>query len=136
MDTLRDYEATEHLQFLDRVASGSVVPEQGAATVPDVVVCSFEVGTEESPDTTLEHVRELLEPTGHAVHPESAPEPGRVVLAAVSRRPDAGALRRLRRAGFDVRHAEWFLLADVRETLRGRRAAGSCRTGGASFGAE
>lgn len=130
MDTLRDFQATEHLQFLERVASGAAVPEQGSVSAPDAVVCSFEVGTEESPDTALEHVRELLGPTGHAVYPESAPEPGRVVLAAVSRRPDASALRRLGRAGFDVRHAEWFLLADVREALRGRRRSSGVRAGG------
>lgn len=123
MSTLRDHrdhEATDHLRFLDRVATGAAVPEQGSAVDPDVVVCSFELGTEESPVTTLEHVRELLGPAGHAVHLEGSPEPGRVALAAVSGQPDVAALRQLERAGFDVRRAEWFLLVDVRDTLRAR----------------
>ena len=120
MSTVRDREATEHFEFLARAGSAAAAPEQGSAGDADVVVCSFEVGTEESADTALQHVRELLGPAGHAVFLEGSAEPGRVALAAVSPRPDLAALRQLDRAGFDVYHAEWFLLADLRRTLRSR----------------
>lgn len=79
----------------------------------DAVVCTFAVRTGDPPERVLERVTDLLRPTGHTASLRGSSEPGLVRLAAVSDRPDLGALRRLRRAGLDVVRAEWFLLSEL-----------------------